>query len=43
MLLADEVGLGKTIEAGMIIHQQVLAGRAERVLIVVPETLQHQC
>ena len=36
VLLADEVGLGKTIEAGMIIHQQVLAGRAERVLIVVP-------
>lgn len=42
VLLADEVGLGKTIEAGMIIHQQVLAGQAERVLIVVPETLQHQ-
>ncbi len=42
VLLADEVGLGKTIEAGMVIHQQLLAGRAERVLIVVPETLQHQ-
>ncbi|CAM2805441.1 RNA polymerase-associated protein RapA [Vibrio rarus] len=42
VLLADEVGLGKTIEAGMIIHQQVLAGRAERILIVVPETLTHQ-
>lgn len=42
VLLADEVGLGKTIEAGMIIHQQVLAGRADRILIVVPETLQHQ-
>ncbi|MGR5269428.1 RNA polymerase-associated protein RapA [Vibrio astriarenae] len=42
VLLADEVGLGKTIEAGMIMHQQVLAGRAERILIVVPETLQHQ-
>ena len=42
VLLADEVGLGKTIEAGMIIHQQVLLGRAERILIVVPETLQHQ-
>lgn len=42
VLLADEVGLGKTIEAGMIIHQQVLTGRAERILIVVPETLQHQ-
>lgn len=42
VLLADEVGLGKTIEAGMIIHQQVLSGRAARILIVVPETLQHQ-
>lgn len=42
VLLADEVGLGKTIEAGMIIHQQVLSGRASRILIVVPETLQHQ-
>lgn len=33
---------GKTIEAGMILHQQLLSGAAERVLIVVPETLQHQ-
>ncbi|WP_413725491.1 RNA polymerase-associated protein RapA [Sodalis sp. RH16] len=42
VLLADEVGLGKTIEAGMIIHQQLLTGRADRVLIVVPESLLHQ-
>ncbi|PHM72121.1 RNA polymerase-associated protein RapA [Xenorhabdus kozodoii] len=42
VLLADEVGLGKTIEAGMIIHQQLMAGRAERVLVIVPESLQHQ-
>ena len=42
VLLADEVGLGKTIEAGMILHQQVLTGRAQRILIVVPETLMHQ-
>lgn len=42
VLLSDEVGLGKTIEAGMIIHQQVLTGRASRILIVVPENLQHQ-
>jgi len=42
VLLADEVGLGKTIEAGMILHQQLLSGRARRVLIVVPETLVHQ-
>ncbi|MDX7760157.1 RNA polymerase-associated protein RapA [Aeromonas hydrophila] len=42
VLLADEVGLGKTIEAGMVIHQQLLSGRAHRVLILLPETLQHQ-
>ncbi len=42
VLLADEVGLGKTIEAGLIIHHQLLNERAQRVLIVVPETLLHQ-
>src|SRR5690606_13724830 len=42
VLLADEVGLGKTIEAGMILHHQLHSGRASRVLIVVPETLIHQ-
>ncbi|MGZ8247717.1 RNA polymerase-associated protein RapA [Methylomagnum sp.] len=42
VLLADEVGLGKTIEAGLIIHHQLLTGRAERVLIIVPEPLLHQ-
>ncbi|MFV7784942.1 RNA polymerase-associated protein RapA [Shewanella marisflavi] len=42
VLLADEVGLGKTIEAGLIIHQQLLTGRAERILIIVPDTLRHQ-
>ncbi|SEQ07887.1 RNA polymerase-associated protein RapA [Basfia succiniciproducens] len=42
VLLADEVGLGKTIEAGMILQQQLFAGKVERVLIIVPETLQHQ-
>ncbi|WP_455219975.1 SNF2-related protein, partial [Kaarinaea lacus] len=42
VLLADEVGLGKTIEAGMILHQQVITGRAQRIIIVVPETLVHQ-
>ncbi len=42
VLLADEVGLGKTIEAGLIIHQQLLSGRSQRVLIVLPESLQHQ-
>lgn len=42
VLLADEVGLGKTIEAGLIIHQQLVSGRAKRVLITVPESLMHQ-
>ncbi len=42
VLLADEVGLGKTIEAGMILQQQILAEKAQRVLIIVPESLQHQ-
>ncbi len=42
VLLADEVGLGKTIEAGLIIHRQLLSGRASRILLMVPETLQHQ-
>ena len=42
VLLADEVGLGKTIEAGLIIHQQLLTGRAERILIIVPDSLRHQ-
>ncbi len=42
VLLADEVGLGKTIEAGLILHQQLLTGCASRVLIVVPDSLVHQ-
>ncbi len=42
VLLADEVGLGKTIEAGLVVHQQLLCGEAARVLIVVPDSLLHQ-
>ncbi len=42
VLLADEVGLGKTIEAGLIIHRQLLTGRASRILLIVPESLVHQ-
>jgi ATP-dependent helicase HepA len=42
VLLADEVGLGKTIEAGLILHRLHLTGRAGRVLILVPEPLVHQ-
>ena len=42
VMLADEVGMGKTIEAGLILHQQLITERASRVMILVPETLQHQ-
>jgi ATP-dependent helicase HepA len=42
VLLADEVGLGKTIEAGLILHRLHLTGRAGRILILVPEPLVHQ-
>lgn len=42
VLLADEVGLGKTIEAAFIVHQQLLNERAQRVLIVVPDSLVNQ-
>ena len=42
VLLADEVGLGKTIEACLIVQRLILTGRAQRVLILLPESLVHQ-
>ncbi len=42
VLLADEVGLGKTIEACLVLHRLQLTGRADRVLILVPDPLVHQ-
>lgn len=42
VLLADEVGLGKTIEAGLIMHNQLLTGKASRILVLVPDSLQYQ-
>ncbi len=42
VLLADEVGLGKTIEACLILHRLLLTGRVRRVIILVPESLVHQ-
>ncbi|WP_426688042.1 RNA polymerase-associated protein RapA [Rhodanobacter ginsengiterrae] len=42
VLLADEVGLGKTIEAGMIIARQLATARASRVLLLLPDTLVYQ-
>ena len=38
-LLADEVGLGKTIEACLILNRLVHAGKVERCLVVAPDTL----
>lgn len=42
LMLSDEVGLGKTIEAGMIWHSLHSTGRIVRTLILVPESLKHQ-
>jgi ATP-dependent helicase HepA len=42
VLLADEVGLGKTIEACLILQRLLAVGRARRVLVLVPESLVHQ-
>jgi superfamily II DNA or RNA helicase len=41
-LLADEVGLGKTIEAGMVIKEYMLRGLVTRVLILTPASLVSQ-
>lgn len=38
-LLADEVGLGKTVEACLIANHLIRTRRAERTLVVAPETL----
>jgi ATP-dependent helicase HepA len=42
VLLADETGLGKTIEACLTINRLILTGRASRVLILTPDSLVHQ-
>lgn len=42
VLLADEVGLGKTIEACLILHRLMVCGLVRRVLILVPRALVHQ-
>ena len=40
LLIADDVGLGKTIESGMVVLELVLRHRANRVLVVCPSSLQ---
>ncbi len=40
LLIADDVGLGKTIEAGLVIQELLVRHRARSVLIVVPASLQ---
>ncbi len=39
VLLADEVGLGKTIEAGMVLKEYAMRGMAERMLVLTPASL----
>jgi hypothetical protein len=42
LLIADDVGLGKTIEAGLVIQELLLRHRARTVLIVCPASLQEK-
>ena len=42
LLIADEVGLGKTIQAGMLLRQAWLSGRAKRILIMAPKAVLSQ-
>lgn len=42
LLIADDVGLGKTIEAGLIVQELILRNRARSILVVCPSSLQIQ-
>ena len=42
ILIKDDVGLGKTIEAGLVAQELILRQRVRRVLIVCPSSLQIQ-
>src|SRR5699024_9634019 len=41
-ILADEVGLGKTIEAGLILKEYMIRGLVQKALILVPASLVNQ-
>ncbi|WP_226582976.1 DEAD/DEAH box helicase [Halobacillus litoralis] len=41
-ILADEVGLGKTLEAGLILKEYMIRGRAKKILILTPASLVNQ-
>ncbi|MCB2413083.1 DEAD/DEAH box helicase family protein [Demequina sp. TTPB684] len=41
-LLADEVGLGKTVEAGMVLRELFTSGRAKKALLLVPASVMKQ-
>ncbi|MEX3765118.1 DEAD/DEAH box helicase [Paraburkholderia phenoliruptrix] len=42
LLIADEVGLGKTIEAGLLLRFAWLSGRAKRILVLAPKAVMTQ-
>ena len=42
MMLADEVGMGKTIEAGLVLKEMKLRGMIERILVLAPKSLMLQ-
>jgi len=42
LLIADDVGLGKTIEAGLVIQELRARGKAKRLLVICPASLREQ-